>query len=144
MNWSDLLRHEIQTTYKITDSLMSLVNDDSLDWKPAPENNWLTTGQLLSHLTDACGAPIKGFVTGDWGLPEGVDMENLSPEEMLPPADKFPTVKSVKEARDLLEKDKQLALRMVEECTEEDLSGKIAKAPWDSSEMVLGYRWKRI
>jgi hypothetical protein len=140
MNWKELLKSEIRSTYKITDGLMNLVDEDSLDWKPAAENNWLTTGQLLCHLTDACGAPIKGFITGDWGLPEGVDVADLSPDDMLPPAEKFPTVNSVAQARELLEKDRQLTLKMLDECTEENLANQISKAPWDPSEMVLGYR----
>jgi hypothetical protein len=140
MNWKDLLKTEIQSTYAVSDRLINLVDKNSLDWKPSSGKNWLTTGQLLSHISDACGMPMKGFVTGDWGLPEGVDVADLSPEEMLPPAEKFPSVRSVKEARDLLEKDKLLALEILNGCSEEDLAGKMTKAPWDSSELVLGYR----
>lgn len=61
------------------------------------------------HIAGACGACFKGMVTGDWGLPEGVDVENPSPEEMLPPAEELPTVESVAEARKLLAADKQVA-----------------------------------
>ncbi len=140
MNWKELLKSEIESTYILTEGLFNLVDEDKLDWKPSIENNWMTTGQLLRHLSDACGAPIKGFVTGDWGMPEGVDLSDLSPEEMLPPAEKLPTVKSVSEAKKLLQKDKQIALDMLNKCNEETLTNQISKAPWDSSEMVLGHR----
>jgi hypothetical protein len=140
MNWKELLQSEIHHTYLVTDGLMKLVDDNNLEWKPSHENNWLTTGQLLKHLTDACGAPIKGFVTGDWGLPEGVDIADLSPEDMLPPAEKFPTIGSVAEARQLLEKDKQLALEMLDKCTEENLANQVTTAPWDSTGVILGQR----
>ena len=102
----------------------------------------MTLGQLLKHLADGCGAPMRGFVTGDWGpLPEGAaDAGELSPEEMLLPAEKMPTVESVAEAKEQLAKDKQLALEMLAECSEEDLSTKPAPAPWDPSEMILGHR----
>ena len=140
MNWKELLRREIQYTYKVTDGLLNLVDEDSLEWKPYSENNWMTTGQLLSHLTDACGAPIRGFVKGEWGLPEGVDVMDLSSDEMLPLSEKLPTIGSVAEARELLEKDKQLALKVLDECEEDNLADQISKAPWDSSEMILGHR----
>jgi uncharacterized damage-inducible protein DinB len=140
MDWKDLLKSEIEYTYKITDGLINLVDEESLEWKPSDKNNWMTTGQLLHHITDACGAPIKGFVTGDWGLPEGVDIKDLPADEVLPPAEKLPAITSVAEAREMLEKDKQLALDMLDQCSEENLGNQISKAPWDSSEMILGHR----
>ena len=140
MNWLELLKSEIKYTYKVTDGLFDLVDGDRLDWKPSTENNWMTMGQLLMHLTSACGAPIRGFVTGDWGIPEGLDVEDLSPEEMLPPAEKLPTVGSLTEAKELLAKDRQLALDMLAECDEDKLANQTASAPWDPTEMVLGYR----
>jgi uncharacterized damage-inducible protein DinB len=140
MNWTELLKSEIEHTYTVTDKLLDIVDEDSLDWKPSAENNWMTTGQLLSHITDACGMPIRGFVTGDWGLPEGVELSDLSPEEMLPPAEKLPTIESVAKAKELLAADKKLALDMLGQCDEKSLANNISRAPWDSSEIVLGYR----
>ena len=140
MNWTELLNSEIEDNYKVTDGLLDLVDSDSLDWKPSAENNWMTTGQLLMHIADACGAPIRGFVTGDWGMPEGIDVGDLSPEEMLPSAEKLPTVESVGQAKELLAQDKQLALDMLAACDEDKLANQIASAPWDPTEMVLGHR----
>ena len=140
MNWIELLKSEIEGTYKLTDGLMDLVDYDSLDWKPSTENNWMTMGQLLMHLTNACGAAMRGFVTGDWGLPEDIDISDLSPEEMLPPADKMPTIGSVADAKELLAKDKQLALDMLAECDEDKLANETVSAPWDPTDVVLGYR----
>ncbi|MFQ6115167.1 MAG: DinB family protein [bacterium] len=140
MDWKELLKSEIVYTYRVTDGLLDLVDDDSLDWKPSTENNWMTAGQLLMHLTNACGAAMRGFVTGDWGLPDGVDVGDLSPEEMLPPAEKLPSVGSVAEAKELLAEDKQLALDMLAECDEDKLATEIASAPWDQPDMILGHR----
>jgi uncharacterized damage-inducible protein DinB len=140
MNWIELLKNEIEYTYRVTNKLMDLVDDNQLDWKPSTGSNWMTIGQLLRHITDACGAASRGFVTGDWRMPEGVDMSQLPPEEMLPPAEKFPTVKSVAEAKKLLAEDKQVALDMLAKCTEEDLSTKLVTAPWDPREQILGSR----
>jgi len=100
----------------------------------------MTTGQLLMHLSSSCGAPFKGFVTGDWGFPKGVDVTKLSPEEMLPPAEKMPTVTSVAETRELLRKDKKTTLEILAKCSEKDLGQKPATAPWDPTPLILGRR----
>ena len=130
MNWTELLKSEIEQTYAATEKLLDKVDPETLDWKPASGANWMTTGQLLKHITDACGAPSKGFVTGDWGLPEGMKMEDLSPEDMLPPAEKFPSVESVEAARKLLAEDKVQALRMVDQAGEGALANREVAAPW--------------
>lgn len=140
MNWMELLKKEIENTYKVTEELMDLVDDDKLKWKPPTGSNWMTTGQVLMHLTNACGAAIKGFVTGDWGMPEDFDLSNMSPEDMLPPAEKLPTIGSVAEAKQLLAEDKKLSLDMLEKCDEDRLIHEIATAPWDPTEMILGHR----
>ncbi|MFB3788225.1 MAG: DinB family protein [bacterium] len=140
MNWKDLLQTEIESAYKGAELLIGMVEDSRLDWKPATGQNWMTTGQLLMHITNACGAPIKGFVTGDWGMPEGMDVKDLKPEEMLPSAEKMPTIGSVAEAKKLLAEDKQTAMDMLARCAEDDLANKPTPAPWDNTSPVLGYR----
>jgi len=140
MSWHGLLEREIETAYKVTVGLMDLVDDDKLEWKPETGDNWMTTGQLLKHLTDGCGMAFKGFVSGDWGIPEGVDMSEMKPEDMIPPAEKLPTLESVAEAKELLAKDKRTAKEMLGRCTDEELSTEPAPAPWDESKMILGHR----
>jgi uncharacterized damage-inducible protein DinB len=140
MNWTELLTSSIEQEYAVTDKLMGQVEDDKLDWKPSSGSNWMTMDQLLRHISDGCGAGMRGFVTGDWGLPEGVDLSNLPPEEMLPPAEKMPKVSGVAEAKGLLAEDKKLALDMVARAGEDDLRGKMSSAPWDPREMPLGAR----
>jgi uncharacterized damage-inducible protein DinB len=144
MNWTQLLKAEIQSTHAVTEALLALVGDDTLGWRPSTGSNWMTTGQLLKHMTQACGAPFRGFVTGDWGLPEGKDISEVKPEEDLPPAEKLPTLESVAEARQLLQEDKQLALEMLAASGEEKLAHEIAPAPWDPTQMVLGHRLLRM
>ncbi len=140
MNWTALLQSEIKYAYGVTEALMDLVEDDTLEWKPTTGTNWMTMGQLLYHITEACGASIRGFVSGDWGLPEDVDLNAMSAEDMLPPAETMPIVKTVAEARLRLATDKRLALEMVGACSEAELATKKISAPWDPTEMVLGHR----
>jgi uncharacterized damage-inducible protein DinB len=140
MNWTELLKAEIESAYSVTEKLLQHVDDKTLGWKPSAGTNWMTVGQLLMHLSSACGAGCKGFVTGDWGFPEGVDVYQLPPEEMLPPAEKMPAITSVDETRELLRQDKKTALEALAKCSEEDLALKPAPAPWDRTPLVLGHR----
>jgi uncharacterized damage-inducible protein DinB len=140
MNWKKLLKAEIENNYKVAHNLLELADDEHLDWKPPSGSNWMTMGQLIQHITDACGSAFRGFITGDWGLPPGKDIKDLAPEEMLPPAEKLPASGSIKEAKKLLAKDKKLALAMLRSCREKELAHKITPAPWDPTELVLGHR----
>jgi hypothetical protein len=140
VNWSELLKTEIETAYRTTDKLLEKVDPDSLDWKPASGGNWMTTGQLLMHIGNACGGGCKGFVTGDWGLPAGVKLEDLTPEEMLPPAEKLPSIGSVEETRKLVSEDKAVALQMVDQAGEDALANTKLAAPWAPGvERALGW-----
>ena len=96
-------------------------------------------GQLLNHITSACGFCMRGFVTGDWGLPDGTDYEDVPAEEMLPPAEKMPAVESVLDAVDKLAADKAVAYEMIDRAGEEDLAHKMQAAPWNpTTEVNLG------
>ena len=55
MNWTELLKSEIDAVYHATEDLMKMVEPDRLSWKPETGDNWMTTGQLLHHITSACG-----------------------------------------------------------------------------------------
>jgi uncharacterized damage-inducible protein DinB len=163
MNWKELIRGNIEYTFACTEAMIDLVDEDKLDWKPETGQNWMTTGQLLLHIATSCGAPMKGFATGDWGMPEGMDVNNLKPEdlekmglpkdmdvknmkpeEMLPPAENLPTISSIAEAKEAIAEDKQLALETLEQTSEEDLATKIATAPWDQMELNLGKRYLQM
>lgn len=135
MNWSEMLKTQVEETYSATEGLVKLVENTVLDWKPTTGSNWMTTGQLLKHITTACGACCKGFVTGDWGM-----LEKMSEEAMLPSAERLPTVTSVEEARRALAADKKVALNMIAKAGEADLATKAATAPWNPKKArPLGY-----
>jgi uncharacterized damage-inducible protein DinB len=59
---------------------------------------------------------------------------------MLPSAEKMPTVDSVAKVKALLAEDKRMSPDMLGKTSEDDLAGKKAPAPWDTSEMMLGHR----
>jgi hypothetical protein len=139
MNWMELLKVELESAYSGSEKLLAKVADPMLGWKPSTGSNWMTTGQLLMHLSSACGFTCKGFITGDWGMPHDAGASE-SPEGMLPTAEKLPTVKSVAEALELLRKDKKLAFESLAKCSEEDLAHKPSTAPWDPTPLILGRR----
>jgi uncharacterized damage-inducible protein DinB len=137
MNLTHILKQETELAYAVTEKLFRLVDADNLSWKPATGTNWMTVGQLVMHCTNACGAAIKGFVTHDWGLPEGTTFEDLPPDQMLPLAEQMPTTDSLENALDLLESDKQLALKHIDEAGEERLMNERFRAPWGGPELTL-------
>ena len=67
MNWTEMLKTEMEQSYKATRGLLDQVDEGTMDWKPATGENWMNQGQLLRHITNACGAGCRGFVTGDSG-----------------------------------------------------------------------------
>ena len=144
MNWTELLNAEAEDTYRAADALMAMVGDADLGWRPAAGRNWMTAGQLLMHLTNACGFCCRGFLTGDWGMPGG-DCEgapaagDVPAESMLPPAEALPTIESVAEARRLLAEDRRLTLAMIREAGEVKLDSLLVAAPWaPQDKQVLG------
>lgn len=145
MNWTQLLKNEIETSYAATAELLDKIEPDSFGWKPESGSNWMTVGQLVRHITDACGLGCKGFVTGDWGLPSGKTWKDLTPEEMMPSAENLPTIESLELAKDLLAKDKSTALQMVDQAGEDDLANKEIAAPWAPDTVhVLGFHLLRL
>ncbi len=137
MKLTDLLKQEVEGMYHAAEGVFKLAEGTDLNWKPATGKNWMTTGQAMHHCTNACGMCVKGFVTGDWGLPEGVSYETMPEDMAMPPAEKMPTVKSVAEALELLRKDKAVALAMIDQAGEANLLTKVSSAPWGGPPMTL-------
>jgi uncharacterized damage-inducible protein DinB len=137
MRLTDLLKDEAAHSYAVTEALFRLVSEGDLGFKPSQGRNWMTLGQLVLHCTNACGTGIRGFVTGDWGLPQGKTFEDLPPDQALPPAEALPTVESLAKAFVLLAEDKALALECLDEAGEENLLSRQLAAPWGGPEMTL-------
>jgi hypothetical protein len=72
-------------------------------------------------------------------------MDELSPEEMLPPAEKLPAMESVEAARKQLSEDQVLALRMIGQAGENALANQEVAAPWEpGSAFALGRQLLRM
>ncbi|MGH7539931.1 MAG: DinB family protein [Gemmatimonadota bacterium] len=134
MKLSEILVQDAEGMYRATEGLFKMVDD--LEWKPASGANWMSTGQLLKHCTHACGKTMKGFITGDWGLPEDYS-EDAPPENTLPAAENMPAVESVDEALRLLAEDRALCMTLLTEVDDERLTGERSAAPWGGPERTL-------
>ncbi len=140
MNWKELLQQEMTSAYRVAQGLFELVDEKHFYWKPVSGSNWLTVGQLLTHIACGTADTFKGFITGEWppmpATAEGEEQESA----MLPPAESFPTVSSLQEAKEMLEKDRQAVAEWLQQVDEERLDNEPAPAPWDPTPVVLGYR----
>jgi len=126
VNWTDLLKSEAESAYLAAEGLMDLVDADKLAWKPEP-GAWMSTSELLRHLTNACGWCCERFVSDTW-------LEVMEGKAPSPPTD----VETVDEAKRLLAEDKALTLRLIEETGEEALAERSMSAPWDPTPRPLG------
>ena len=134
MDWTTLIRSEMEATYRATEGLMDLVDDDKLDWKPEAGENWMSTSELLRHLTSACGWCCENFVEDRWSQLMGGDGSDAPPT----------TVESVAEAKAVLAKDKALAFELLDKAGSELLASKQVAAPWDPTERPLGQQFLQM
>jgi uncharacterized damage-inducible protein DinB len=128
MDWTALLTSEVEDAFRATAGLMDLVDDDRLDWKPESGENWMSTRELLRHLTNACGWCSANFVHDRWPKIMAGDPEDQPPT----------TVASVAEAKAELAKDKQRALEAIAAAGEQALASTRIPAPWDPTVRPLG------
>lgn len=134
----DILLNEAENTYTITKNLFLLISDNELQWMPASGKNWMTVGQLMMHCASyGCGKAVKGFVKGDWGLPEGTKMEDLNEEDHIVSQTELAGVESVEEALKLLDEDRNLTIRCISEVDESELLNRSFIAPWGGLDLTL-------
>ena len=129
MDWTGLLEREIRYTYDAADTLMGLVDESMLDWKPpvpegAETTGWMTVGELLQHMTGACGMLCKAFAENDWSFMQPVPAEGSAQPPM-------PSVGTVAEARKALAADRALALETIRKAGDDRMANERVKAPWE-------------
>jgi hypothetical protein len=138
MTLTDLLLHEAEVTYALTEKLFHRVGDSDLSWAPATGTNWMTIGQLMMHCASfGCGKAVQGFVKGDWGLPAGTHLEDLGEDDHLPPAVALPSVATIQEALDRLATDRNLTLSGIANAGELALMDRRVSAPWGGPTFTL-------
>lgn len=126
--WTRHLTETAAQAYRAADGLMALCEDAALGWKPATGDNWMTTGQLLHHVVEACGFCADCFEKDKWPDFGG---------EMLPPAEKLPAAASVAAARTALAKDKAVFVAAIRRAGETRLASSKVGAPWNPTPYFL-------
>lgn len=135
MGLSDFMKQDAEAMYRAARGLFAMVDD--LSWKPARGSNWMTTGQLLRHCAEACGKPMEGLVTGSWPTPPDAAASDEAGNPALPPAERLPAVESVEEPLRLLEEDRALCTRLLDEVGDDRLMNERSAAPWGGPERAL-------
>jgi hypothetical protein len=106
-------------SYRPAESMIRMVPADKLDWKPGP--NFMSLGQLLSHLSGGLGSDLQVLITGKWPTPE--EMGESMKLENLPSC-------TVEEALKRLEADKTKLREVISGLTQKDFANKMVSVPW--------------
>jgi len=139
MNWTDTLRARADLVYKAAHGLIEELDDADATWTPTGGTNWLNGGQLIRHITNACGNTANGFVTGKWMDGDHGMSSDWKPSEaeQMPPARVYLSF-SQDEALAALAADHAAFLAAVAEAGEERLASERTSPPWGGPEMNLG------
>ena len=138
MTLTEVLLAEAEATYGIAEKLFRRVGEDELSWRPSTGKDWMSVGQLLMHCASfGCGKAVRGFITGDWGLPQDTEIEDLPPEAHIPPPSALPSVASVEQALELLAEDRDLTVAHIAAAGEGNLLERTITAPWGGPELPL-------
>lgn len=114
---------------KATRGLIAKVPADRLDWRPDP--SFLTMGSVVRHVAETVGEGLKAVMDGGWGIHfEGGGGG-------LPPAEAFPSVRSVQEGLDLIDADWKLFEERFAKVDEKTLNAQVVKIPWMAPETTL-------
>jgi hypothetical protein len=101
------------------ESLINMVPADKLGWRPGP--NFMSTGQVLAHLSDGLGGGLETTLSGKW--PSMQEMESGMKLENMPSC-------GVHEALSKLEKDKAILRSTLDSISEEDFTHRVVSVPW--------------
>jgi uncharacterized damage-inducible protein DinB len=134
MTLTEVLLTEAEANYAIAERLFRRVSDQELPWAPTAGKSWMTVGQLLMHCASfGCGKAIQGFVSGDWGP----GAEEATAGDHVPPAEALPSVKTVRQALDLLAADRRLAIGCIQKAGEANMLARTVAAPWGGPDLSL-------
>jgi hypothetical protein len=106
-------------SYRPAEKMIGMVPADKLEWAPGP--TFMSTGQVLCHLSEGVGGGLDMLVTGKW--PTMKEMEEGMKLEKLPSC-------GVQEALDKLKKDKEILRQVMDGVSEEDFANKVVTVPW--------------
>ncbi len=110
----------LMEAYRPAEAMIQIVPRDKLDWRP--RENFMSFGQLVSHLGDGLGGPLRNLISGKWPF----TMEQF--EEMTK-LENCPSC-SPEEALEKIKKDKQALKEVLAGISEQEFSSKMVSTPW--------------
>jgi uncharacterized damage-inducible protein DinB len=133
-----ILIEEAEQAYNVTEKLFRKVTDNELQWKPEAGKNWMNISQVMMHIVNVgCGKAIRAVIIGKWSVPKSVDADGKETKMYLLPAEKQPSIESVKKALEMLEEDRKLTLQSINDVEESRMVSNRFTAPWGGSEATL-------
>ena len=113
-------------SYRPVENMLKMVPVDKQNWKP--EENFMSVGELVAHISEGIGGELKMLVTNNWPKhPEG-PMPTSTPAEGLAK----------------LEKDKTVLRELIAGISEDDFANREAVTPWGASGTIekMGFDFK--
>jgi hypothetical protein len=71
--------------YRPAETLIKMVPSDKLEWRPKPD--FMSLGQLIQHLGDGVGLPLRCLVADEWPISDPAQMADAMKLENLPSCD---------------------------------------------------------
>ena len=109
--------------YRPAEAMLRMIPPDKLDWRPRPK--FMSLGQLICHLADGVGLPLRCLLTNDWPFKGEEEMMEQMKLENLPSC-------GVEEGLKKLEEDKSVLREALAGVSEADFSQKEVSTPWGS------------
>jgi len=109
----------VMQSVRPAEKLISMVPTDKLDWRPGP--TFMSTGQVIFHLSDGLGVGLETMLSGKW--PPSEEMEAAMKLENMPSC-------SFQEALDRLAKDSRILRSTLDGITDADFTNRIVSVPW--------------
>jgi hypothetical protein len=106
-------------SFQPAEKLISMVPADKLSWRPGP--TFMSTGQVICHLSDGVGSGLESLVSDKW--PSMEEMEAGMKLENMPSC-------GVQEALSKLEKDKATLRATLDGISEGDFTNRVVSVPW--------------
>ena len=107
-----------------TRGLVARTAGQKLDWRP--DASFLTLGAVVHHVGDAVGSSLRDVMNDSWEYQTAGGGESSG----LPPADAFPTVKSVQEGLDRIDADWRLFEERFAHVNERTFNTQVCRVPW--------------
>jgi hypothetical protein len=118
-------------TKHIVDATRGLIGKtpgDKLSWRP--DQSFLKLSAVLHHVSNAVGSQLRDVMNDGWEYRSEEGGGDDGGSSGLPPADAFPVVKSVDEARKMIDADWKLFEERFAALDEDTFNRQVCKIPW--------------